>query len=397
MRRRGASSSLGRSWTRRSFGWLAGGRPCPGEHVRRLRRRGPCAHAAARKGWPVFTGAATALLLRGAAARRDAGRDLAWPGSGFSLAPRPRERGGWQNRRGNIGRCLRQATLGRREFFARPQLNPTELRVACRRATMSRRAYAAAAAARPLCRRRSSQRLACFHRRSYGAAAAWSGGTARRWPGLGLAGGTLVSASHFDFAGAALLPAAQLALVARALCSAACWTRQRLGRFAGGTLVLASLFNCAGAAPLPAAQLGSAGLSAQARLRRQLLLEGGGDMTRCRPGVSPAAGDIGSEPEPEPWSAVAAACPIARLARAAGGSGALVARALRSAACWTRRSLGRLVGVHYLPRRASTTALTWHAERGAARIAALASVGGRSMTCRDGRRRPLGERGLGGP
>jgi len=189
MRRRGASSSLGRSWTRRSFGWLAGGRPCPGEHVRRLRRRGPCAHAAARKGWPVFTGAATALLLRGAAARRDAGRDLAWPGSGFSLAPRPRERGGWQNRRGNIGRCLRQATLGRREFFARPQLNPTELRVACRRATMSRRAYAAAAAARPLCRRRSSQRLACFHRRDYGAAAAWSGGTtlAGTWLGRGAA------------------------------------------------------------------------------------------------------------------------------------------------------------------------------------------------------------------
>ena len=268
------------------------------------------------------------------------------------MAPKPRERGGWQNRRGNIGCGLRQAALGRRELFARPQLDPTELWVACRRATMSGRAYAAAAAARPLCRRRSSQRLACFHRRSYGAAAAWSGGTARRWPGLGLAGGTLVSASHFDFAGAALLPAAQL---------------------------------------------GSAGLSAQARLRRQLLLEGGGDMTRCRPGVSPAAGDIGSEPEPEPWSAVAAACPIARLARAAGGSGALVARALRSAACWTRRSLGRLVGVHYLPRRASTTALTWHAERGAARIAALASVGGRSMTCRDGRRRPLGERGLGGP
>jgi hypothetical protein len=180
-----------------------------------------------------------ALLLRGAAARRDADRGLAWPGSGFGLAPRPRERGGWQNCRDNIGCGLRQAALGRREFFARPQLNPTELRVACRRATMSGRAYAAAAAARPLCRRRSSQRLACFHRHGYGAAAAWSGGTARRWPGLGLAGGTLVLTSHFDFAGAA---------------------------------------------PLPVAQLGSAGLSAQARLRRQLLLEGGGDMTRCRPG-----------------------------------------------------------------------------------------------------------------
>ena len=29
--------------------------------------------------------------------------------------------------------------------------------------------------------------------------------------------------------------------------------------------------------------------------------------------------------------------------------------------------------------------------------AARAAAGGRSMTCRDGRRRPLGERGLGGP
>ena len=60
----------------------------------------------------MFTGAATALLLRRAAARRDTGRGLAWPGSGFGGAPRPRERGGLQNRRGNIGRCVRQAALG---------------------------------------------------------------------------------------------------------------------------------------------------------------------------------------------------------------------------------------------------------------------------------------------
>jgi hypothetical protein len=56
------------------------------------------------------------------------------------------------------------------------------------RATVPGRACAAATAARHLCRRHSSQRLACLHRRGYGAAAAWSGGTSRRQPGLGLAG-----------------------------------------------------------------------------------------------------------------------------------------------------------------------------------------------------------------
>jgi hypothetical protein len=62
----------------------------------------------------------------------------------------------------------------------------------------------------------------------------------------------------------------------------------------------ASRFDCAGVACLPAAQLGPAGLPTQARLRRQLLREGGGDVTRRRPGFGPAAGGgIGSEPEPD--------------------------------------------------------------------------------------------------
>ena len=78
-----------------------GGRPCPGGRGRRLRWRGTRADAAARRGGPVCTGADTALLLRGAAARRDAGRGSAWLGSGFGLAPRPSKRGGRQ-------RCPRQ-------------------------------------------------------------------------------------------------------------------------------------------------------------------------------------------------------------------------------------------------------------------------------------------------
>ena len=77
-------------------------------------------------------------------------------------------------------------------------------------------------------------------------------------------------------------------LAARALCSAACWTRRSFGRFAGDTLVPASIFDCAGAACLPAAQLRPAGLSTQARLRRRLLHEGGGDVTRRRPGGWPS-------------------------------------------------------------------------------------------------------------
>ena len=135
------------------------------------------------------------------------------------LGARALERsGGYLPCRGNIARCLRQAPLWRRKLFARPpagphggsssaacgsgalaaalgrrelyvrrQLNPTELRVARRRATMHGRACAVATAARPLCRRHSLQSLACLHKPGYGAAAAWGGGTARRRPGIGLA------------------------------------------------------------------------------------------------------------------------------------------------------------------------------------------------------------------
>ena len=65
-------------------------------------------------------------------------------------------------------------------------------------------------------------------------------------------------------------------------------TRRSSGRFASGPRVPASLFDCAGVACLPVAQLGPAGLSTQARLRRQLLHEGGGDVTRRRPGGWPS-------------------------------------------------------------------------------------------------------------
>ena len=77
-------------------------------------------------------------------------------------------------------------------------------------------------------------------------------------------------------------------LAARALCSAACWTRRSFGRLAGDTLFPASLFDCAGAACLPAAQLGPAGLSTQAWRRRRRLHEGGGDVTIRRPGGWPS-------------------------------------------------------------------------------------------------------------
>ena len=75
-----------------------------------------------------------------------------------------------------------------------------------------------------------------------------------------------------------------------------------------------------------AAWLGPVGRPIHVRLRRRLLFESGGDATRRRPEFGPAAGGgICSEPEPEPWSAAEAGCPVARLARAVGGSGALVA------------------------------------------------------------------------
>ena len=80
-------------------------------------------------------------------------------------------------------------------------------------------------------------------------------------------------------------------MAARALCSAAFGTRRNLGRFPGGTLIRASLLDCADTARcLPTAQLGPADFSEQARLRRQLLPERGGDVTRRLPGLGPAAG-----------------------------------------------------------------------------------------------------------
>ena len=56
--------------------------------------------------WAVLVPRCGALC--GAAVRRDAGRGLAWRGSGFGLAPRPSKRGGRQNRRGNIESGPRQ-------------------------------------------------------------------------------------------------------------------------------------------------------------------------------------------------------------------------------------------------------------------------------------------------
>ena len=131
----------------------------------------------------------------------------------------------------------------------------------------------------------------------YTGAASTSDAARRRWrrdktPAWGLAQPVAASGSEPEpepwSAAAAACPVARLAraaggsgaLAARALCSAACWTRRSFGRFAGDTLVPASLFDCAGAACLPAAQLGPASLSAQARPRRRLLLEGSGDVTR---------------------------------------------------------------------------------------------------------------------
>ena len=56
--------------------------------------------------WAVLVPRCGALC--GAAVRRDAGRGLAWRGSGVGLAPRHSKRGGRQNRRGNIESGPRQ-------------------------------------------------------------------------------------------------------------------------------------------------------------------------------------------------------------------------------------------------------------------------------------------------
>ena len=134
----------------------------------------------------------------------------------------------------------------------------------------------------------------------YTGAASTSDAARRRWrrdktPAWGLAQPVAASGSEPEpepwSAAAAACPVARLAraaggsgaLAARALCSAACSTRRSFGRFAGDALVSASLFDCAGAACLPAAQLRPAGMSTQARLRRRLRHEGRGDVTRCRP------------------------------------------------------------------------------------------------------------------
>jgi hypothetical protein len=74
--------------------------------------------------------------------------------SGFGWAPTPRKRGSRQNRRGNFERCLRQVALGRRELFARPQLDPTELAgVAC--------LPAAPGSVRPACLHRCGFDVSC--------------------------------------------------------------------------------------------------------------------------------------------------------------------------------------------------------------------------------------------
>jgi hypothetical protein len=78
---------------------------------------------------------------------------------------------------------------------------------------------------------------------------------------------------------------------------------------------------------------------ADKRCLRQLLLEGGGGVTRRQPGVGLAGGGFGAEPEP--WRAAAAACFAATLARC------LRQWCFRSASCllaccWTRGRLGWL-------------------------------------------------------
>ena len=132
-------------------------------------------------------------------------------------------------------------------------------------------------------------------------------------------------------------------------------------------------------------------------------VRGGGDVARRRPAwVGPAAGGgIGSESEPEPWSAVAAACPVARLALASGGSGAVAARAHGSAACKTRRSPGRFAGGTLFSTSLSTAPVL-HASRGSPRTsrpvctgAASAPAAARRRRRRDKRRSSFG-RAVGG-
>jgi hypothetical protein len=57
----------------------------------------------------------------------------------------------------------------------------------------------------------------------------------------------------------------------------------------------------------------------------------------------------GSEPELAPWSTAVAACPVARLARVAGGNDAMAVRTLCSPAYWTLRSLGPFAGDTLVP------------------------------------------------
>lgn len=114
------------------------------------------------------------------------------------------------------------------------------------------------------------------------------------------------------------------------------WRRERRARlhadptecswFVGGTIIPASLCDCADTASLSPAKLVPAG-------------------ALCS-GVSSS---IGSEPEAEPWSVVAAACPVARQVYAVGSSSALVARVWCTAACKTRGSRGRFVGSTSVP------------------------------------------------
>ena len=125
---------------------------------------------------------------------------------------------------------------------------------------------------------------------------------------------------------------------------------------------LATLFDWAGAAFLSVVQLGPAGLSVKAWLRRQLPLEGGDGLTKHRP---------------EGWSSrwrhrarsrsrcLGAwwwlACPVTRLACASGGNDALAVRALCSAAFGTLGGASGGLPATPLSRRASWTALAWHA------------------------------------
>ena len=73
-----ASCLLACCWTRGRLGRLAGGSACPGDALR-LRRRGTHAHAAARTGRPVPTGAASTSAAAGGRRRRDKTPAWGWP------------------------------------------------------------------------------------------------------------------------------------------------------------------------------------------------------------------------------------------------------------------------------------------------------------------------------